>query len=216
MQPLMQNCLAEALETGSDGAAELERLREFLANSLRVYKSLKTPTLRDKHTQVFQKDIATSKWTSKATSADPAYQAPFPIANSPITITKRAQSKRPQLDVGDNSEPSLLVNAKLPHLNAKRISIEKITPLKDASVATLAHGLERVLFSPGIHWLQDPQSGFYNFPQHVQQVMPKEQFNFEALPRFVKPSMDPDLRELLKRTGKTFAGSTSRSAIWIT
>ena len=100
--------------------------------------------------------------------------------------------------------------APLPSISAKDVVIEKVTPLREVAVASLAHGLERVLFNPGIHWLQDPRSGHYNFPKQVQTVMPKEDFNFQALPRFIRPSADSNLRELLKKTGKTFAGSTSR------
>lgn len=93
---------------------------------------------------------------------------------------------------------------------APEVKIDTVTPLKEAEVATLAHGLQRVLFNPGIHWLQHPRTGLYNFTKSVQDVADKDDFDFKRLPRFVRPSQDADLRELLKQSGRKFAGSTSR------
>jgi hypothetical protein len=95
-------------------------------------------------------------------------------------------------------------------LVATEVKIDTVTPLKDAEVATLAHGLQRVLFNPGIHWLQHPRTGFYNYTKAVQAVADKEDFDFGRLPKFVRPSQDADLRELLKQSARKFAGSTSR------
>lgn len=95
-------------------------------------------------------------------------------------------------------------------LSAPEVQIDTVTPLRDAEVATLAHGLQRVLFNPGIHWLQHPRTGYYNYTKAVQPVADREDFDFDRLPKFVRPSQDPDLRELLKQSGRRFAGSTSR------
>jgi hypothetical protein len=102
------------------------------------------------------------------------------------------------------------IETTLPTISGKSTSISTVAPLKQVPVARLAHGLERVLFNPGIHWLQDPKSKYYNYPQAIQNVMPKERFDFNQLPRFVPPSQDKDLKELLNASGRTFAGSTSR------
>lgn len=95
-------------------------------------------------------------------------------------------------------------------LSAPEVQIETVMPLRDAEVASLAHGLQRVLFNPGIHWLQHPRTGYYNYTKAVQPVADREDFDFDRLPKFVRPSQDPDLRELLKQSGRKFAGSTSR------
>ncbi|KAJ7505395.1 mitochondrial protein Pet127-domain-containing protein [Mycena galericulata] len=76
-------------------------------------------------------------------------------------------------------------------------------------IATLEHGLERVLFNPGVHWLQDPRSRVYNFPPHLENIPKVTEFAFERLPGFIKSSRDEDLRTLAKRQNRIFAGSTS-------
>ncbi|KAJ7175787.1 mitochondrial protein Pet127-domain-containing protein [Mycena filopes] len=76
-------------------------------------------------------------------------------------------------------------------------------------IATLEHGLERVLFNPGVHWLQDPRSRVYNFPPHLENLPKVTEFAFERLPGFIKSSRDKDLRTLAKREKRTFVGSTS-------
>ncbi|KAF8158335.1 mitochondrial protein Pet127-domain-containing protein [Crassisporium funariophilum] len=76
-------------------------------------------------------------------------------------------------------------------------------------VATLSHGLDRVLFNPGVHWLQDPRSRVYNFTPWLEKIPKVNHFAFERLSGFIKSSRDEDLRELAKREGKKYAGSTS-------
>ncbi|KAJ6557409.1 mitochondrial protein Pet127-domain-containing protein [Mycena vulgaris] len=76
-------------------------------------------------------------------------------------------------------------------------------------IATLEHGLERVLFNPGVHWLQDPRSRVYNFPPHLENIPKVTDFAFERLPGFIKSSRDEDLRSLAKLQNRMFAGSTS-------
>lgn len=110
----------------------------------------------------------------------------------------------------DTSQQGADIEAVEGTLVAPEVQIDTVTPLKDAEVATLAHGLQRVLFNPGIHWLQHPRTGFYNYTKAVQAVADREEFDFQRLPKFVRPSQDADLRELLKQSGRRFAGSTSR------
>ncbi|KAF8964217.1 mitochondrial protein Pet127-domain-containing protein [Flammula alnicola] len=76
-------------------------------------------------------------------------------------------------------------------------------------VSTLAHGLDRVLFNPGVHWLQDPRSHVYNFTPWLEKIPKVNDFAFERLTGFVKSSRDEDLRALAKQEEKKFAGSTS-------
>ncbi|KAG5648278.1 hypothetical protein DXG03_004848 [Asterophora parasitica] len=76
-------------------------------------------------------------------------------------------------------------------------------------IATLAHGLDRVLFNPGVHWLQDPRSRVYNFPPYLENIPKVTDFAFERLGGFIKSSRDDDLWDLARREKCTFAGSTS-------
>ncbi|TFK73566.1 Pet127-domain-containing protein [Pluteus cervinus] len=82
-------------------------------------------------------------------------------------------------------------------------------PSQQRPVAKLAHGLERVLFNPGVHWLQDPRSFVYNFPPSLQQIPKVTDFAFERLSGFIKSSRDEDLWTLARQEKRTFAGSTS-------
>lgn len=77
-------------------------------------------------------------------------------------------------------------------------------------IASLAHGLTRVLFNPGVHFLRDPRSGVYNFPRRaLEQIPPVEEFELGKMPEYVTSSRDKVLGELAKKEGKMFVGSTS-------
>ncbi|KAK0503807.1 Pet127-domain-containing protein [Armillaria luteobubalina] len=76
-------------------------------------------------------------------------------------------------------------------------------------VAKLSHGLDRVLFNPGVHWLRDPRSHVYNFPPSVENIPRVFDFAFERLPGFTKSSRDDELWDLASRENRKFAGSTS-------
>ncbi|KAG6866296.1 hypothetical protein C0991_006392 [Blastosporella zonata] len=91
-----------------------------------------------------------------------------------------------------------------------RLTLEDIPPpSKHNPIATLAHGLDRVLFNSGVHWLQDPRSKVYNFPPHIEVIPKVTDFAFERLGGFIKSSRDNDLWDLARREKRTFAGSTS-------
>lgn len=76
-------------------------------------------------------------------------------------------------------------------------------------VATLAHGLDRVLFNPGIYWLRDPRSGIYNFDPRIRDILDVDLFDYAALPPYVTSSQDPELATLTKKHEKKYCGSTS-------
>ncbi|KAI0304363.1 mitochondrial protein Pet127-domain-containing protein [Multifurca ochricompacta] len=84
-----------------------------------------------------------------------------------------------------------------------------IPPSPQSPVATLAHGLERVLFNPGVQWLQDPRSQVYTFTTWLENIIPVTNFAFERLPSFLPSSHDQDLYFVAQREGRKYAGSTS-------
>ncbi|KAG6917458.1 hypothetical protein DXG01_002435 [Tephrocybe rancida] len=91
-----------------------------------------------------------------------------------------------------------------------RPTLKDVAPnSKHNPIATLSHGLDRVLFNPGVHWLQDPRSKVYNFPPHLETIPQVTDFAFERLPGFIKSSHDEDLWDLARREKRAFAGSTS-------
>jgi hypothetical protein len=50
--------------------------------------------------------------------------------------------------------------------------------------------IKPIYISPGVHFLQDPRTKVYNFDQFIQTIPTQKQFNYDALPPFVKPSKD--------------------------
>ncbi|SCZ98575.1 BZ3500_MvSof-1268-A1-R1_Chr7-1g09206 [Microbotryum saponariae] len=85
-----------------------------------------------------------------------------------------------------------------------------VLPQSPAPIAKLTHGLQRVLFNPGVHFLQDPRSRVWNFPRGLlNDVPPIEDFDQSKLPRYVTSSEDKDLMALAQKEGKKLVGSTS-------
>ena len=66
-------------------------------------------------------------------------------------------------------------------------------PFEDVPAPMLTHGLERVLFNPGVHFLRDPRSGVYNFDHRLEDLPWPEDVHLDRLAQFVKPSDDPEL-----------------------
>lgn len=76
-------------------------------------------------------------------------------------------------------------------------------------VPSLAYGLDRVLFNPGVYHLQDPRSRVYNFDPYLAGIMPVKEFDFGALRQYVTSSKDRTLANIASEAGKKYAGSTS-------
>ncbi|KAF8073820.1 RNA processing-related protein, mitochondrial RNA degradation [Lyophyllum atratum] len=112
-----------------------------------------------------------------------------PHMNNPLTYSRRIEG--------------LLEPTKEPTLQ----DVKPVSPQNP--IARLAHGLDRVLFNPGVHWLQDPRSRVYNFPPYLETIPKVTEFAFERLGGFIKSSRDEDLLDLAQRENRTFAGSTS-------
>ncbi|OCK75469.1 Pet127-domain-containing protein [Lepidopterella palustris CBS 459.81] len=76
-------------------------------------------------------------------------------------------------------------------------------------IPKLSHGLDRVLFNPGVYHLQDPRSRVYNFDPYLEKIMPAAEFNFDALGKYLTSSKDPSLINMAKVQGTKYTGSTS-------
>ncbi|KAH7101600.1 Pet127-domain-containing protein [Auriculariales sp. MPI-PUGE-AT-0066] len=76
-------------------------------------------------------------------------------------------------------------------------------------IAQLAHGIDRVLFNPGVHWIRDPHSGVFNFTPYLQTVPDVREFDFNRLYPYVRSSEDDTMRKLAIREGKRYIGSSS-------
>ncbi|WFD30894.1 hypothetical protein MSPP1_001918 [Malassezia sp. CBS 17886] len=94
-------------------------------------------------------------------------------------------------------------------LSATDVTMEVVSPLREMQVAKLAHGLDRVLFNAGVHWLRDQRTGIYNFDPHLRRVLDVDLFDYNTLPRYLTSSRDPELLEITKKEGMKYCGSTS-------
>ncbi|CCG81042.1 Putative uncharacterized protein [Taphrina deformans PYCC 5710] len=111
------------------------------------------------------------------------------------------------------------VQARVPDLNPEAPStafgstpstdVVEIEPPEKVAVPRLAHGLDRVLFNPGVYYLQDPRSHVYNFDPYLQVITPVKDFNFDALTQYITSSRDTTLDELARTHGLQVVGSTS-------
>ncbi|KAG8689648.1 hypothetical protein FRC11_001457 [Ceratobasidium sp. 423] len=96
-------------------------------------------------------------------------------------------------------------------LDPHKISLDSIArdPEHFVPVPTLKHGLDRVLFNPGVHWVQDPHSRVYNFPPELQTMPAFTSFAYDRVNTFITSSKDTELTNLARRHDKKFVGSTS-------
>ncbi|GMK59665.1 hypothetical protein CspeluHIS016_0802710 [Cutaneotrichosporon spelunceum] len=106
-------------------------------------------------------------------------------------------------------------------LSATDFLVKPIAPPRESKVARLANNLQRVLFSPGVHYVRDPRTGVWNFPQELTQIPTPDEFNFDTLPDYITASKDPELADLAQRDGIKYSGSTSTltssfSQVWLT
>ncbi|KAJ1975617.1 hypothetical protein H4R34_004270 [Dimargaris verticillata] len=73
----------------------------------------------------------------------------------------------------------------------------------------LAHNLDRVLFNPGVHQLQDTRTKVYNFDPWLKAIPSMDEFDHDKLRPFVKPSEDATLHKKARKMNAKYAGSTS-------
>ncbi|KAL6449456.1 hypothetical protein SBY92_004369 [Candida maltosa Xu316] len=97
----------------------------------------------------------------------------------------------------------------------KKPIIQHLAP-KSEDIPTLAHNLDRVLFSPGIHFLQDPRTRIYNFSPFLKKVIDYKDFKFEELEEFKPVSKHPVLLKYSREFQKQFYSSTSSMTSMLT
>lgn len=88
----------------------------------------------------------------------------------------------------------------------------EFTPVEDETpqdVPALSYGLDRVLFNPGVYQIQDTRTQVYNFDPYLATIMPVDQFDFDALKQYITSSKDTKLRDMSKKHGAKYCGSTS-------
>ncbi|KAG1837781.1 mitochondrial protein Pet127-domain-containing protein [Suillus subalutaceus] len=125
-----------------------------------------------------------------------------PHIRHPLPYTRRVEGlfdDARDLDAASSSGPGSINNI-----------LEDIDPPSEHKpIARLAHGLDRVLFNPGVHWLQDPRSRVYNFTPWLERIPKVTDFAFERVTGFIRSSQDDDLHTLAKIHSRPYVGSTS-------
>lgn len=104
-------------------------------------------------------------------------------------------------------------------LAASDVPVKPIKPPREGKVARLSNQLQRVLFSPGVHYLRDPRTGVWNFASELSKIPTPDEFNFDSIPEYITASKDPELADLGQTEGVKYIGSTSTvtqsfSQIW--
>ncbi|KAK0735592.1 mitochondrial protein Pet127-domain-containing protein, partial [Apiosordaria backusii] len=137
---------------------------------------------------------------------------------------KRKAAKPTAATAGDEAgdeqgeKPKKGAKKKKPAPKVNLENIEEVSPnelklvpleLPQPPVPTLAYGLDRVLFSPGVSYLQDPRSKVFNHDPYVSQIMPTHEFDFGALKEYITSSRDKTLIAAAAEKKKKYSGSTS-------
>lgn len=94
-------------------------------------------------------------------------------------------------------------------LNPTDIEYTPIPSPVPTQVATLEHNLDRVLFSPGVHFLQDPRTRVFNFTPFLKKIMPVSKFDFNCLTQYITASKDKTLLQIAKESDLKYYSSTS-------
>lgn len=94
-------------------------------------------------------------------------------------------------------------------LTPEDVPYQPLAPLREMKVAKLEHGLDRVLFNPGVHRLKDPRSGIYNYSSYLRKIPDVDSFDYQALTPYVTSSQDDELIRVAQREQARFCGSTS-------
>ncbi|KAG7892862.1 hypothetical protein KL936_001036 [Ogataea polymorpha] len=76
-----------------------------------------------------------------------------------------------------------------------------------SEIPDLRHNLDRVLFSPGVHYMQDPRTRKYNFSSDLKDIPSIDNFRFDLIAGFVPPNKDP----LMVKIGEELNASSNEN-----
>lgn len=143
--------------------------------------------------------------TKKHIEPKVAYKKSFEskVTETDSSSAKENSNKQESYTLGNKEE-------KIPH---KRYfpteEIRSIGDLNQDKIPKLAHNLDRTLFSPGVHYLQDPRTRVYNFAPYLKKIIKIEDFDFEKIEKFVTVSKDETLLKVAIENKAKFYSSTS-------
>lgn len=123
-----------------------------------------------------------------------------------------ARNLRPELEVARKSQASIVRaerGKQIALIRSQGLKMEPLAVDQELEVPFLANGLDRVLFSPGIHMLKDPRTNVYNFSSQLEDIMSIRDFDFDRIAPFVPPDKDSILAKLARKHGLKYVSSTS-------
>lgn len=132
-----------------------------------------------------------------------------PSAPRPTTFLEGEAAEQARIVSFQKCRNDKVVKHRFGSISASSVRMRPVRPLRPMQVAKLSHGLDKVLFSPGIHWLQDSETGKFNYEPHLRDVLDVDLFDYSALPPYVTSSKDAELLEITRRHQKKYCGSTS-------
>ncbi|KAJ2851706.1 hypothetical protein IWW36_000851 [Coemansia brasiliensis] len=139
-----------------------------------------------------------------------------PSSTQHETRTSRTGSPGARSNMIEGRDPVVVHSIQLPlqfgkwcQVNSSMLKYSQVGQSHIPRVPRLAHGLERVLFSPGVHLLQDPNSHVYNFDPYIRSITQPKDFDFDKLTPYITSSKDSTLIEYARSRKKQFIGSTS-------
>ncbi|KAL9601868.1 MAG: hypothetical protein Q9219_002220 [cf. Caloplaca sp. 3 TL-2023] len=131
------------------------------------------------------------------------------VVSQPATKSLTEKDKRKEVKGQSLSCPSKLGRAEdIQRIQANELNMSALD-IEQPPVPHLSYGLERVLFNPGVYYLQDPRSRVYNFDPYLQTIMPVKEFDFNALKEYITSSRDTALQGLAESYKKRYVGSSS-------
>ncbi|KAK2058527.1 Pet127-domain-containing protein [Colletotrichum caudatum] len=174
---------------------KIEGDRKYTPLKLRKSSEMSTPKAAEKWTSIASR-LSRGGKVPFAAGASAAAASAVNAASSASKPAKRSKaSKKSPVDVQSASPRDLqLVPVEIPD---------------SPPVPGLSYGLDRVLFNPGVYHMQDPRSRVYNFDPYLANIMPINEFDFNALKQYVTSSKDTTLVGLAAKLRRKYTGSTS-------
>lgn len=181
-------------------------LRErIIATRASAKKATATPKRKRRGRLPSARRIDEKAVVEKATTESDAAEATI-LEKPKETIRRKKDWSKPSKDSIEDAGREIHI---FQPSNSDQSAVIDIEPLERVPVPHLAHGLDRVLFNPGVYYLQDPRSHVYNFDPYLQEITPVRDFNFDALTEYITSSRDPTLDELARAHDLKIVGSTS-------
>ena len=198
-----------------EAAPEIQRIKEALNEESTAKEVPKEPnaseSLKEENAESMPQEVSITEsipLESKNVTRSEKRKARLDKRKAKIVKVLGKAVAKSEEQTKDGKQGAALLSG-IKRIDATKLKISTLDVGPQAPIPRLWHGLDRVLFNPGVYHLQDPRSRVYNFDPYVESIMPVSEFDFSAIPGFVTSSKDKTLEQLAKQTGKRYLGSSS-------